>query len=454
MEIDITAEKKRFTSFLKIKNNINVIFSGIFGIGKTYFIHNFFDNHKDYVPIYLTPVQYSVSSNEDIFEYIKIDILFQLIGKGIDFEKTCFSFSLCTQMYIMENISELIASLLKAGEKIKYETNIITSFLKLHKKLDNYRESLNINEKKDVIDYLSTMSNKIGSIYENNAITELIQSLISTLKNENQEIILIIDDLDRIDPEHIFRILNILSVHENFSGVPTENKFGFDKTILVCDIQNIKYIYSAKYGINADFNGYIDKFYSNEMYYFNNIDNITHFIPDLLSSISSDRTDFGLNDKACITHNACKGIVSSFIRNQSINLRILTKCYKKHIINNASIHINQQLRRRSEFPCFAVFDFIRTMFRTLKDMEQAILKLRSSNFSRVTSDDILRIFIQLSDYKEFKPGKYNCSGKIIELKDDSNTRRGIAQLDSETISQIDVSLVLKEAFKAYETLSQ
>ena len=85
----------------------------------------------------------------------------------------------------------------------------------------------------------------------------------------NKKVILVIDDLDRIDPEHIFRILNILSVHNDFEN-QQEHKFGFDKTILVCDIANIRNIYRAKYGINVDFNGYIDKFYSKEIYYFHN----------------------------------------------------------------------------------------------------------------------------------------------------------------------------------------
>lgn len=454
MEIDITKEKKRFSSFLEEENNTNIIFSGIFGIGKTYFIHKFFEDKNEYIPIYLTPIQYSVSSNEDIFEYIKIDILFELIQQEVDFEKTNYSFSACTQMYIMENSNRLIVNLFEKAEKLQAGTNIIPSIFKLKAKLKKYHEELNTDQYKDTISFLSSNKEKIGSIYDNNAITELIRALVESLKEKNKEIVLVIDDLDRIDPEHIFRILNILSVHENFYGRANESKFGFDKTILICDIENIKRIYNSKYGVDVDFNGYIDKFYSKEIYYFNNIYNITRFIPDLLASISSDRMDFEINNRECISHNACKIIISSFIQNQSINLRSLVKCHKKYVFNNALIYINQQPKCRSEFPCFAVFDFIRTMFGTLNDMKQAILKLRSSNFNRPMSDDILKIFIQLADFREFKPGNYNCLGEIIKLEDNSNTRRGIAQLDSETISQIDVSSVLKEAFKAYETLSQ
>ena len=50
----------------------------------------------------------------------------------------------------------------------------------------------------------------------------------------------------------------------------TENKFGFHKIVLVCDIENIRNLFYSKYGANVDFSGYIDKFYSREIYYFDN----------------------------------------------------------------------------------------------------------------------------------------------------------------------------------------
>ena len=79
MEISISKETERFADFLKQKDNENIIFSGAFGIGKSYFLNNFFNQHKDkYTGIYLTPINYSVANNEDIFEYIKVDILMQL----------------------------------------------------------------------------------------------------------------------------------------------------------------------------------------------------------------------------------------------------------------------------------------------------------------------------------------------------------------------------------------
>jgi hypothetical protein len=74
MVIPISTESTRFSEFLEDEDNVKIIFSGIYGIGKTYFIHKFFEDlGKKYTPIYLSPVKYSVASNKDIFEYIKVD---------------------------------------------------------------------------------------------------------------------------------------------------------------------------------------------------------------------------------------------------------------------------------------------------------------------------------------------------------------------------------------------
>ena len=84
MEINIKSEITRFYEFLNQEDNSNIIFSGKFGIGKTYFINKFFEEYNTkYTYLYLSPVHYSIASNEDVFEYIKVDILLQLFKKTI-----------------------------------------------------------------------------------------------------------------------------------------------------------------------------------------------------------------------------------------------------------------------------------------------------------------------------------------------------------------------------------
>lgn len=147
-------------------------------------------------------------------------------------------------------------------------------------------------DKENIEEFVEKLSIQKGSIYENDIITQLIRQIIDFIKEKKQkQVVLVIDDLDRIDPEHIFRILNILSAHDNFceSGL---NKFGIDKTIIVCDMSNIRNIYKAKYGIDVDFNGYIDKFYSKEIYHFDNTENVIKCVSDILCSMKSEQDDF------------------------------------------------------------------------------------------------------------------------------------------------------------------
>lgn len=84
MPLSISLEKQRsaFKKHLDALHNQRIIFSGAFGIGKTYFLNDYFsaEHGGKYVAVKLAPVNYSVSSNEDIFQLIKYDILFELIA--------------------------------------------------------------------------------------------------------------------------------------------------------------------------------------------------------------------------------------------------------------------------------------------------------------------------------------------------------------------------------------
>ncbi|MFA6550842.1 MAG: hypothetical protein WCT36_05855, partial [Candidatus Gracilibacteria bacterium] len=56
-----------FNYFLqKVENNKRVFFTGRFGIGKTYFLKEFFLSHKEeYEVFHLFPVKYQISDNDD-----------------------------------------------------------------------------------------------------------------------------------------------------------------------------------------------------------------------------------------------------------------------------------------------------------------------------------------------------------------------------------------------------
>ena len=78
--------------------------------------------------------------------------------------------------------------------------------------------------------------------------------------------VLIIEDLDRLDPKHLFRILNVVSAHIHDSKQPdiVGNKFGFNNIVLVMDYDVTKHIFHHFYGEQACYEGYMSKFLSRE----------------------------------------------------------------------------------------------------------------------------------------------------------------------------------------------
>lgn len=79
--IDISQNIQDFKQVFE--NESRIIFSAKFGDGKSYFLNEFINSYdekkNDYYFITLHPVNYVVEENRDVIEYIKRDILFQLI---------------------------------------------------------------------------------------------------------------------------------------------------------------------------------------------------------------------------------------------------------------------------------------------------------------------------------------------------------------------------------------
>ncbi|WP_262507233.1 P-loop NTPase fold protein, partial [Salegentibacter sediminis] len=218
--LPIENEESRFKNHLNIDNNNRIILSGIFGIGKTYFINEFFKrNNNEYIEIRLNPVNYSVSANEDIFELIKFDIGLQLFKENPDFEKIDFGNYLATEYFFLNNYQSLIEKLITKLSKLDQNLNFVAKpILELRKKILAFRKSKKIDDENDLKTFLEEFTKKDGTIREENALTVLISFLLQTLKHTypSKKTVLVIDDLDRIDPEHIFRILNIFSAHFDY----------------------------------------------------------------------------------------------------------------------------------------------------------------------------------------------------------------------------------------------
>lgn len=269
--IDISAEIKKFEEHLSL--NDRVIFSAKYGDGKTYFLNKFKKENEDkFLFLTIYPVNYQVAdSNKDIFELIKRDILVQLCANGVVLDDQFINKDVAAYYYLTTNIEDVISGCLEMFSKIlingKEVLSGISFFLKQKTKYDEFKKKI---EKEGGIEEVICSIDHKSLIYNHDYITELITQSVRKYHSENdKKIVLIVEDLDRIDPAHIFRILNIFSAHidsvNNKSivrgdDVSNTNKYGIHKVVTVCDYDNIHNIFNHLYGSATDFNGYIKKF--------------------------------------------------------------------------------------------------------------------------------------------------------------------------------------------------
>lgn len=481
MKIDITSEIERFKNHLNLVDNNQMIFSGIFGIGKTYFLKEYFEqNSEDYELFLLSPVNYSISNNDDIIDYIKYDIAFELLGKNVEYEKTDFSKLLTAQFYLKDNFLDTMSLLAKSGGKIgKAFSDIYENLKKIVNNIKEHNSESQIDEKKELIDFLKELTARDNSIYEENRITELISGLVQKLKENNKEIVLVIDDLDRLDPEHIFRILNVFACHFDIGNF-TENKFGFHKIILVCDIENIRNLFHSKYGTNVDFSGYIDKFYSREIHYFDNKEIVSKSVETILSSIKIQGAyDHIINLKARdrTTTVNFKEILEDLINNDLLNLRTLLKLFdKEYTLRFFDFKIDENYGRASSwhFQKILVFDFLISFYGSITSLRTALEKLAERNPSKLVDDRQLRRYgnlIALIDYKNHKTSEgdfeyinadLNISIKYSAMRygdwrDETTANiKEVTYLDKPEIKRLDFPFahLLKIAFDEYLNLTR
>ena len=291
-QIELNKEIENFHSHLQ--QNPRTILSSSFGNGKSTFLNQYMNKYLDESEfIVLHPVNYSCATNEDIFEYIKRDILMQLAQENLlsDIDLNAIESTLFT----WDNLNDLIGFLISLAPGGDHLQKLWDRFLPWINKGLETKDEYN-KQATTYKNYSSIFKNQRGGIYEHDVYTELIENTLSTIRDRQQaedgshknKAILIIEDMDRIDPAHLFRILNVLGAHldidienENNNG----NKFGFDNIILVMDYYTTKHIFHHFYGENANYNGYIQKFISHNVYYFN-ITNAAR--NELLNTLSSE----------------------------------------------------------------------------------------------------------------------------------------------------------------------
>ena len=290
------------------------ILSARFGDGKSFFLSHFIENEdvaERYTFLTIFPVNYQVTGNRDIFDLIKRDILLQMLLKGIvetevkiTNEQALALYLQCQPLSFAESFLPLFSELALNEEAAKAVAVALAGkkfFKSIKQKLTKIKEQSHDSQ-------LDTFLNAVekNPVVGQDAISSIIQQCLQQYKHKhpNKRVVLVIEDLDRIDPAHLFRILNIFSAHIDFCYClgcqPDEtlvgNKFGLDKVIFVMDYRNVQHIFSHFYGEGANFEGYIEKFCSSnhftysleeqrEKYYLQQIEKETGLRSSLLNNL-------------------------------------------------------------------------------------------------------------------------------------------------------------------------
>ena len=330
---------KAFNSHIEIEGNKRILVSGRFGIGKTTFLSHFFrEKRAQYNVIHLFPINYSLFENEDIFSYIKYDILVSLFANSdYPLKPDYYKFLKTWDAFILQNLGQVVATTMllipKMGKQLHQFVNEIRQMASDFKK---FGETKTDSEMSEINAFLTEFHEAEGGIYESNIITLIIQEWLRDIRQKGKENVLVIDDLDRIDPAHIFRLLNVFSAH--FDSGPSDgsaNKFGFNRVVLVCDIENVQNIFWQQFGIGTDFNGYIDKFYSKEIFRFDNRENILSILSSLCSSINlrlDNRGNLIDHPESNYIKDFLLIVLKALVVSNRINLRSLFKYYTEDVI--------------------------------------------------------------------------------------------------------------------------
>lgn len=263
---------------LHLQSHPRTILSAKFGDGKTFFL-NEFAKEKDFEVIRISPVNYQVADNNDIFELVKWDLLMQLQAKGILQDTVtkasafdAFRYSIVNNGWaLLENGAEAVSKIPTVTTKIwgEFAKSIFKFAHSLQKIASEYKD---FKEKDD--NEIDELVKKIEEIplLECDLLTRLIQDNIKAWKkkrgNKRKRMVLVFDDMDRLDPAHLFRILNIITAHVDYYNkighTSTKDlsacKFGVDNIVLVLDYDNLVKIFHHFYGSDTNIEGYIGKF--------------------------------------------------------------------------------------------------------------------------------------------------------------------------------------------------
>lgn len=407
-------EAEKFATFLELPDNHRILFSGKYGSGKTYFLHEFFTTRKkdEYETFHLFPTNYAIAKNEDVVKLLHFDILYELLVKGhLAPSERLFSSKESLAGFVQNNFPIIIKGVVSHCGKIgKKLSDVYDTYAQLATQYEEFDKGINQREEDKAREAFYKLMDEV----EYNATTELIEMVNSTIDKQK---VLIVDDLDRIDPEHIFRLLNLFSAQTSsyFSAHwpigQDGNRYGFDKIIFVCDIDNIRNIFRAKYGEGVDFTGYIDKFYSIAPFFFNNNNMVAQEAHRFVASINSEWPP----DK----RHQFTSLVRILLYYKALSLRKLKE--KEFTYWEYPLRKYPTLARSSNAFSVGIMDFVLFLYGTKEDAlvaiknyseEMAIEMLEKSDYRIV---ELFIPFLQ-SDYSLREGDDFSYQNQILNLK--------------------------------------
>ena len=342
--------------------NNRCILSAPFGEGKSYFLNEFIKSQideYDFITIY--PTNYQICDNRDILEYIKRDILLGLIAldntiiDGFDATKLGIlrKAILESKDGVAECIPDINASVFGMG--LTFSPGKVVSTLS--KIWESCKKQLEVDGN-PYKEYLLSFDDEKGGIYELDSVANLICSLVNVRQENGRKVVLVVEDLDRIDPGQIFRILNVLSAHMTYSNGyddGAKNKFNFDKILLLCDFKNIEKIYHHMYGGETDFKGYISKFSAVRPFEYSIRDKIAKHIGCLIDEYIKDSVVSNVLAKEILTNT--KSVLDGLpenIRNVKEQIRFAAKQYEtgKIRVRVKKEHLLSMANREQAKSCF------------------------------------------------------------------------------------------------------
>lgn len=367
--------------------NPRTFLSSKFGDGKSYFLDKFKKrNAERFVFITLYPVNYQVANNEDIFNLIKRDVLFQLIVQGF-FEDSSIQISdeLALWGFIQNKYKSFLLELLPYMASVALPAEyvpVVTAALKrkevfksIKEQFDDYKRQL--AEKDDILTKFLDVAES-NPVYEEDLVTSLIKQAIQKFKEKSQQadkkkrVVLIVEDLDRLDPAHLFRILNIFSAHIDYCyklmNKPNEtlvgNKFGFDNVVFVADFSNIRKIFKHFYGEQTDFNGYIGKFLSSAPY--------NYSIREIRKNLIYDYLERKIT--------CPRKLVEAMVTEEMLESKTIRECIQAFDISSQVVNVPKYKAKEQEIELDITILKLLSIMRRLKIEDDEIIKVGANLF--------------------------------------------------------------------------